>query len=158
MMLSISTTKFLIAELAVADYNFHRWTSKPTEYYSVNSKPTCKPPELHTIMKKCNGTGMVLKICETKNNVWKRHILSIQNSIDNHIKTTRIKPNFASLNSKQSFINGVNKPFMGLFLFCDTYMIPILIVPQILMSTKQKCHRYYLLSHFFLFSKIIQII
>ena len=97
MMLSISTTKFLIAELAVADYNFHRWTSKPTEYYSVNSKPTCKPPELHTIMKKCNGTGMVLKICETKNNVWKRHILSIQNSIDNHIKTTRIKPNFASL-------------------------------------------------------------
>lgn len=99
MMLSISTTKFLIAELAVADYNFHRWTSKPTEYYSVNSKPTCKPPELHTIMKKCNGTGMVLKICETKNNVWKRHILSIQNSIDNHIKTTRIKPNFASLNN-----------------------------------------------------------
>ena len=98
-MLSISTTKFLIAELAVADYNFHRWTSKPTEYYSVNSKPTCKPPELHTIMKKCNGTGMVLKICETKNNVWKRHILSIQNSIDNHIKTTRIKPNFASLNN-----------------------------------------------------------
>ena len=100
MMLSISTTKFLIAELAVADYNFHRWTSKPTEYYSVNSKPTCKPPELHTIMKKCNGTGMVLKICETKNNVWKRHILSIQNSIDNHIKTTRIKPNFASLSKK----------------------------------------------------------
>ena len=100
MMLSISTTKFLIAELAVADYNFHRWTSKPTEYYSVNSEPTCKPPELHTIMKKCNGTGMVLKICETKNNVWKRHILSIQNSIDNHIKTTRIKPNFASLNKK----------------------------------------------------------
>lgn len=105
MMLSISTTKLLIAELAVADYNFHRWTSKPTEYYSVNSKPTCKPPELHTIMKKCNGTGMVLKICETKNNVWKRHILSIQNSIDNHIKTTRIKPNFASLNKE----NGARK-------------------------------------------------
>ena len=97
MMLSISTTKFLIAELAVADYNFRRWTSKPIEYYSVNKTQTCKPPELHTIMKKCNGTGMVLKICETKNNVWKRHILSIQNSIDNHIKTTRIKPNFASL-------------------------------------------------------------
>ena len=117
MMLSISTTKFLIAELAVADYNFHRWTSKPTEYYSVNSKPTCKPPELHTIMKKCNGTGMVLKICETKNNVWKRHILSIQNSIDNHIKTTRIKPNFASLNS----IHKSGKPYKqgvpGLFLF-----------------------------------------
>ena len=107
-MLSISTTKFLIAELAVADYNFHRWTSKPTEYYSVNSKPTCKPPELHTIMKKCNGTGMVLKICETKNNVWKRHILSIQNSIDNHIKTTRIKPNFASLNKSHKSWNPLN--------------------------------------------------
>ena len=116
MMLSISTTKFLIAELAVADYNFHRLTCKLSDGYSLNSNQTCKPPELHTIMKKCNGTGMVLKICETKNNVWKRHILSIQNSIDNRIKTTRIKPNFASLSSKQSFINGVNKPFMGLFL------------------------------------------
>ena len=36
-----------------------------------------------------------------------------------------------SLSSKQSFINGVNKPFMGLFLCRDTYMIPVLIVPQI---------------------------
>ena len=116
MMLSISTTKFLIAELAVADYNFHRWTSKPTEYYSVNSKPTCKPPELHTIMKKCNGTGMVLKICETKNNVWKRHILSIQNSIDNHIKTTRIKPNFASLNNVHEPRNAEFTAFLGSFL------------------------------------------
>ncbi len=116
MMLSISTTKFLIAELAVADYNFHRWTSKPTEYYSVNSKPTCKPPELHTIMKKCNGTGLVLKICETKNNVWKRHILSIQNSIDNHIKTTRIKPNFASLNKSHKSWNLLNKQIPRLFL------------------------------------------
>ena len=98
MMLSISTTKFLIAELAVADYNFRRWTSKPIEYYSVNKTQTCKPPELHTIMKKCNGTGLVLKICETKNNVWKKYRLSIQNSIDNHIKITYIKPNFASLN------------------------------------------------------------
>ena len=50
-------------------------------------------------MKKCNGTGLVLKICETKNNVWKKHRLSIQNSIDNHIKITYIKPNFASLNN-----------------------------------------------------------
>ena len=116
MMLSISTSKFLVAETSSGDYNFHRWTSKPTEYYSVNSKPTCKPLELHTIMKKCNGTGLVVKICETKNNVWKRYGISIQNSIDNHIKTTRIKPNFASLSSKQSFINGVNKPFMKLFL------------------------------------------
>ena len=51
-------------------------------------------------MKKCNGTGLVLKICETKNNVWKRCEISIQNSIDNHIETTKIKPNFASLNKK----------------------------------------------------------
>ena len=105
MLLSISTSKFLVAETSSGDYNFHRWTCKPTEYYFVNSKQTCKPPELHTIMKKCNGTGLVLKICETKNNVWKRHILSIQNSIDNHIKTTRIKPNFASLNEGE-FWNG----------------------------------------------------
>ena len=48
-------------------------------------------------MKKCNGTGLVLKICEMKNNVWKKYRLSIQNSIDNHIKITYIKPNFASL-------------------------------------------------------------
>ena len=120
-MLSISTTKLLIAELAVADYNFHRWTSKPTEYYSVNSKPTCKPPELHTIMKKCNGTGMVLKICETKNNVWKRHILSIQNSIDNHIKTNRIKPNFASLNSSHKSGKPYKQGVPGLFLLLCCY-------------------------------------
>lgn len=50
MMLSISTTKFLTAELAVADYNFHRWTCKPSDDYSLNSKQTCKPPELHSIM------------------------------------------------------------------------------------------------------------
>ena len=88
MMLSISTSKFLVAETSSGDYNFHRWTCKLTEYYFVNSKQTCKPPELHTIMKKYNGTGLVLKICETKNNVWKRHELSIQNSIDNHIEIT----------------------------------------------------------------------
>ena len=41
---------------------------------------------------------MVLKICETKNNVWKRCEISIQDSIDNYIETTKIKPNFASLN------------------------------------------------------------
>ena len=62
----------------VNHYSFHRWTSKPTEYYSVNSKRTCKPLELRTIMKECNGTGLVLKRCETKNNVWKRCGLSIQ--------------------------------------------------------------------------------
>ena len=99
LVLTISTTKLFLAEILDVDYNFHRWTSKPTEIYSVNSKRTCKPPELHTIMKKCNGTGLVLKICETKNNVWKKYRLSIQNSIDNHIKITYIKPNFASLNN-----------------------------------------------------------
>ena len=51
MMLSISTSKFLVAETSSGDYNFHRWTSKSTEYYFVNSKRTRKPPELHTIIK-----------------------------------------------------------------------------------------------------------
>ena len=61
-------------------------------------------------MKKCNGTGLVLKICETKNNVWKKHRLSIQNSIDNHIEITYIKPNFASLNRHK---NPTKPLFMG---------------------------------------------
>ena len=99
MVLPISTSKFLVAETSSGDYNFHRWTCKISADYSLNSNHTCKPPELHTIMKKCNGTGLVLKICETKNNVWKKYRLSIQNSIDNHIKITYIKPNFASLNN-----------------------------------------------------------
>lgn len=99
MVLTISTTKLFLAEISTGDYNFHRWTSKPTEIYSVNGKRTCKPPELHTIMKKCNGTGLVLKICGTKNNVWKRCEISIQDSIDNYIETTKIKPDFASLNN-----------------------------------------------------------
>ena len=99
MVLPISTTKFFIAETSSGDYNFHRWTCKTTEYYSVNSKPTCKPPELHTIMKKCNGTGLVLKICETKNNVWKKYELSIQNGIDNCTEIIKIKPDSASLNN-----------------------------------------------------------
>ena len=86
--LYICTTKFLVAEVVVGYYNPIRWTCKPSEDYFLNSNQTCKPPELHTIMKKCNGTGLVLKICETKNNVWKRHELSIQNSIDNHIRIT----------------------------------------------------------------------
>lgn len=101
MVLPISTTKLFIAETSSGDYNFHRWTCKPSDDYSLNSKQTCKPPKLHTIMKKCNGTGLVLKICETKNNERKRCGLSIQYSIDKCIKTTRIKPNFASLNNGQ---------------------------------------------------------
>ena len=90
MVLPISTSKFLVAETSSGDYNFHRWTCKPSEDYFLNSNPTCKPPELHTIMKKCNGTGLVLKMCETKNNVWKRLELSILNGIDNYIKITKI--------------------------------------------------------------------
>ena len=116
LVLTISTTKLFLAEILDVDYNFHRWTSKPTEIYSVNSKRTCKPPELHTIMKKCNGTGLVLKICETKNNVWKKYRLSIQNSIDNHIKITYIKPNFASLNRSHKSWNPLNKRIPRLFL------------------------------------------
>ena len=100
MMLSISTSKFLVAETSSGDYNFHRWTCKLSDDYSLNSKQTCKPPELHTIMKKCNGTGLVLKICETKNNVWKKHELSIPSSIDNYIKITKIKLDSASLNRR----------------------------------------------------------
>ena len=88
MVLTISTIKFFLAGISLGDYNSHRWTSKPAEIYSVNSKRTCKPLELHTIMKKCNGTGLVLKICETKNNVWKKYELSIQNGIDNCIEIT----------------------------------------------------------------------
>ena len=53
-------------------------------------------------MKKCNGTGLVLKRCETNNNVWKRYGLSIQNSIGNYIEITKIKPNSASLNKLQA--------------------------------------------------------
>ena len=85
MVLLISITKFFIAETSSGDYNSHRWICKPSDDYLLDSKHTCKPPELHTIMKKCNGTGLVLKICEMKNNVWKGYELSIQNSIDNCI-------------------------------------------------------------------------
>ena len=69
-------------------------------------------------MKKCNGTGLVLKICETKNNVWKKYRLSIQNSIDNHIKITYIKPNFASLNNGRSSYKAL---FYGL---CSSFSLP----------------------------------
>ena len=113
MVLLISTTKFFIAETSSGDYNSHRWICKSSDYYLLNSKQTCKPLELHTIMKECNGTGLVLKMCETKNNVWKRYRLSIQEGIDNYVKTTRIKPNFASLNKlcipRQSLLSSRGK-------------------------------------------------
>lgn len=50
MVLLISTAKFFIAETLYGDYNSHRRTCKPSDYYLLNSKQTCKPPELHTIM------------------------------------------------------------------------------------------------------------
>ena len=71
LVLTISTTKLFLAEILDVDYNFHRWTSKPTEIY------------------------------ETKNNVWKRCKISIQNSIDNRIEITKIKLDSASLNNGQ---------------------------------------------------------
>ena len=116
MMLSISTSKFLVAETSSGDYNFYRWTCKLSDGYSMNSKQTCKPPELHTIMKKCNGIGLVLKMCETRSDEWKRCRLSIRDSIDNCIKTTRIKPNFASLNKVHEPRNAEFTALLGSFL------------------------------------------
>ena len=77
-------------------------------------------------MKKCNGTGLVLKICETKNNVWKKYEISIQDSIDNHIETTKIKPNFASLNNTQEPRNVEFTAFLAHFLLRDNRMTIIL--------------------------------
>ena len=65
-------------------------------------------------MKKCNGTGLVLKRCETKNNVWKRYGLSIQNSIGNYIEITKIKPNSASLNNGLKCRNPVSMRVFGI--------------------------------------------
>ncbi|HAI92522.1 MAG TPA: hypothetical protein DCM21_08340 [Butyrivibrio sp.] len=121
MVLTISTTKLFLAEISTGDYNFHRWTSKPTEIYSVNGKRTCKPPELYTIMKKCNGTGLVLKICKTKNNVWKKHKLSIPNGIDNYIKITKIKLDSASLNRNHKSWNPKQADF-------ETFSFALLLI------------------------------
>jgi len=59
---------------------------------------------------------LVLKICETKNNEWKRYILSTQDGIDNCIKTIRIKPDFASLNNVHEPRNAEFTVFLGSFL------------------------------------------
>ena len=67
-------------------------------------------------MKKCNGTGLVLKICETKNNVWKKYELSIQNGIDNCTEIIKIKPDFASLNNVHEPRNAEFTAFLGSFL------------------------------------------
>lgn len=49
-----------------------------------------KPLGPSRVKKIFNGTGSVLKMCETNNNVWKRLELSILNGIDNYIKITKI--------------------------------------------------------------------
>lgn len=40
-----------------------------------------------------------------------------------------------SLNNKHSFRNGENKPFLELFLFVDTSMIPVWAVPELFWNT-----------------------
>jgi len=67
-------------------------------------------------MKKCNGTGLVLKICETKNNVWKKYELSIQNGIDNCTEIIKIKLDHASLSNVQEPRNAEFTAFLGSFL------------------------------------------
>lgn len=51
-------------------------------------------------------------MCETKNNEWKRYGLSIQECIDNFIKTTKIKPNLASLNNVKTAGSLENQGFL----------------------------------------------
>ena len=58
-----------------------------------------KPLGPSRVKKIFNGTELVLKMCETKNNEWKRYMLLIRDGIDNYIKTTIITSNFASLNN-----------------------------------------------------------
>lgn len=52
-------------------------------------------------------------MCETKNNVWKRYRLSIQEGIDNYVKTTKIKLDSASLSDidipRQSLLSSRGK-------------------------------------------------
>lgn len=73
-------------------------------------------------------------MCETNNSEWKRCILSIRNSIDNCVKTTRIKPNFASLSKKvnpyKACIYGICRVFLdgdgydlGTKLFLAIYLL-----------------------------------
>ena len=54
-------------------------------------------------------------MCETKINEWKRYWLSIQEGIDNCVKTTRIKPNFANSNNVQEPRNAEFTAFLGSF-------------------------------------------
>lgn len=42
-------------------------------------------------------------MCETKNNVWKKYELSIQNGIDNCTEIIKIKPDFASSSDEKFY-------------------------------------------------------
>lgn len=59
-------------------------------------------------------------MCAMKNNEWKRCMLSMQDSIDNRIGTTRIKPNLASLNNVYEPRNAEFTAFLGSFFGCVT--------------------------------------
>ena len=53
-----------------------------------------------------------------KNNVWKKHKLSIPNGIDNYIKITKIKLDSASLNRNHKSWNPQTSGFRDFF-FCS---------------------------------------
>ena len=70
-----------------------------------------KPLGPSRVKKIFNGTELVLKMCETKNNEWKRYMLLIRDGIDNYIKTTIITSNFASLNKGEGQKSPVKEPY-----------------------------------------------
>ena len=53
-----------------------------------------KPLGPSRVKKIFNGTGLVLKMCETKNNEWKRYVLLIRDSVDNYIKLSPLSRTF----------------------------------------------------------------
>lgn len=55
-------------------------------------------------------------MCETKNNVWKKHELSIQNGIDNCTEIIKIEPDSASLNNVHEPGNAEFTALLGSFL------------------------------------------
>ncbi|RHQ41063.1 hypothetical protein DWY49_07435 [Roseburia sp. AF25-25LB] len=87
MVLPISTTKFFLAEISLGDYNSIDGLANRQNLFCEWQTNLQATGTTHN-NEKCNGTGLVLKICETKNNVWKRCRITIQNSIDNHIEIT----------------------------------------------------------------------
>lgn len=55
-------------------------------------------------------------MCETKNNVWKKYELSIQNGIDNCTEIIKIEPDSASLNNVHEPGNAEFTALLGSFL------------------------------------------